>query len=201
MPPRRTVIAYHVVWTAYGTWLPNDPRGSGSNAVSTPSLADLGQLHYGRKPVQPSGQFVRAFYHTAEARLKFSVVRFTARQIASIGLAFADTIHRHRYTCYACAIMPDHIHLVLRKHRDRAETMIASFQCESREALWTSRLVPNVHPLWTTGGWKSFLDSPDSVRGAIKYVQNNPAKADRQSQSWQFVTQYDGWPLHRRTAK
>ena len=23
------VIAHHLIWTAYGWWLPNDPRGSG----------------------------------------------------------------------------------------------------------------------------------------------------------------------------
>ncbi len=51
--PRKNpiVIAYHLVWTAYGTWLPNDPRGSGSAGVVSPDLAKLGELHFGaRKP-------------------------------------------------------------------------------------------------------------------------------------------------------
>jgi hypothetical protein len=37
-----SVIAYHLIWTNYGTWLGNDPRGSGSRSVYTPALAALG---------------------------------------------------------------------------------------------------------------------------------------------------------------
>jgi hypothetical protein len=43
------VIAYHLVWTIYGTWLPNDPRGSGSHFIAAPLLAELGKLRFGRK--------------------------------------------------------------------------------------------------------------------------------------------------------
>ena len=38
------VIAYHLVWTAYGWWLPNDPRGSMSHHVEQNVLRDLGEL-------------------------------------------------------------------------------------------------------------------------------------------------------------
>ena len=31
------VIAYHLVWTAYGTWLPNDPRVVGRETSPRPS--------------------------------------------------------------------------------------------------------------------------------------------------------------------
>ena len=64
MPPsarKPMVIAYHLVWTAYGTWLPNDPRGSGSRAVFTPAIAELGPAHYGRRKVQPGRQIVARF--------------------------------------------------------------------------------------------------------------------------------------------
>ena len=55
------IIAHHLIWTCYGWWLPNDPRGSGSHSIRTDLLADLGDLHYGRKRVQPPGGDVRAF--------------------------------------------------------------------------------------------------------------------------------------------
>jgi hypothetical protein len=32
---RPIVVAHHLIWTAYGWWLPNDPRGSMSNFVSS----------------------------------------------------------------------------------------------------------------------------------------------------------------------
>ena len=47
--PQPIVITHHLIWTAYGWWLPNDPRGSGSKTVRNPSLAQLGNLHFGRK--------------------------------------------------------------------------------------------------------------------------------------------------------
>jgi len=43
------IIAYHLIWTAHGWWLPNDPRGSMSAAIACDVLAELGALHYGRK--------------------------------------------------------------------------------------------------------------------------------------------------------
>ena len=41
-PEARMVIAYHAIRTTYGTWLPNDPRGSYSKAVYNAELASLG---------------------------------------------------------------------------------------------------------------------------------------------------------------
>ena len=58
--PRPIVIAHHLIWTVYGTWLPNDPRGSGSRAIACDVLRDLGDVHYGRKRVQPSDAVIRA---------------------------------------------------------------------------------------------------------------------------------------------
>jgi len=43
--PRPLVIAYHVVWTAYGFWLPNDPRGSVSRVIRSDVISDFGALH------------------------------------------------------------------------------------------------------------------------------------------------------------
>ena len=67
---RPIVIAYHLIWTAYGWWLPNDPRGSGSRTIASEVLADLGDIHYGRKRVQPSGGDVCRFYERAADLLK-----------------------------------------------------------------------------------------------------------------------------------
>lgn len=36
------VIAYHLILTAYGFWLPNDPRGSGSETVRAGQLTPFG---------------------------------------------------------------------------------------------------------------------------------------------------------------
>lgn len=198
--PRRNpiVVAYHLVWTAYATWLPNDPRGSGSKEVASPFLAELGELHYGRKKAQPPFQEVREFYGRAEPLLKFDVIRFDRRQIESIAAGFAEAIAAQQYTCYASAILADHVHVVIRKHRDRAEEMIAHLQEASRLRLSSARLVPFEHPVWTGGGWKSFLDSPAAVTAAVRYVEKNPVKSGLDVQSWPFVQPYDGWTFKSR---
>src|SRR5262245_6818881 len=36
------IVAYHVIFSTYGFWLPNDPRGSGSSAVWAKHLRRFG---------------------------------------------------------------------------------------------------------------------------------------------------------------
>ncbi|MCY2932262.1 MAG: hypothetical protein NTV86_22760 [Planctomycetota bacterium] len=100
------------------------------------------------------------------------------------------------YTCYACAIMSDHVHLLLRKHRDLVEDMIDRFQSVSRLRLRDLSLRPPDHPVWGGPGWKVFLDHPDEIRRTIRYIENNPVKLALPRQTWGFVKPYDGWPLH-----
>lgn len=192
------VIAYHLIWTGYGWWLPNDPRGSGSREVRVDVLRDLGEVHYGRRRIQPPRHLVREFYAEAHKRLRFDPLRFDAADRQVIAEAFADTIQTKGYTCYAAAIMPDHVHLLIRKHRERAEEMIDAFQAESRALVCDLPTVPADHPVWIQGGWKVFLDTPADVRRTIGYIEENPRKDRLAPQHWPFVTPYDGWPLHKR---
>ena len=87
---RGRVLAHHLIWTGYGHWLPNDPRGSGSKIVRSEILDGLGPIHYGRKAVQPRRQLVRDFYEDAHSRLKHAPLEFGDDQIALIGKAFGD---------------------------------------------------------------------------------------------------------------
>jgi REP element-mobilizing transposase RayT len=195
----RMVIAHHLIWTAYGTWLPNDPRGSGSHTVATPLLAELGELHFGRKQVQPAGREIREFYQHAEEQLLFDVVHFDSQQILIIAESLAKAIEELQYNCYACAVMPDHVHLVIRKHKHLAEKMIENLQQSTRLRFSKTRAIGPDHPLWTLGGWKRFLNSPQHVRQVIRYVEQNPIEIGLSPQHWSFVTPYDNWPFHKRT--
>jgi len=197
MSQQPLVIAYHLIWTAYGWWLPNDPRGSGSSIIRCNVLADLGALQFGRKRAQPAGQMVRQFYEEAAPLLRHPLLSFDDRMRIAIAAAFAATIEKQRYTCYACAVMPDHVHVLVRKHKHQAEEMIEAFRAASHAKLTAERLLPAGHPVWSSGaGWKVFLDHPDEVRRTIGYVEQNPVKIGLAVQRWNFVKQYDGWPLH-----
>jgi REP-associated tyrosine transposase len=193
-----TVIAYHLIWTNYGTWLANDPRGSRSHRVYTPELAEFGAAHFGRRKVQPSRKTVHEFYTEAEPRLQFPALRFDAAQRQAVGNAFEEIVRKCTYTCYACAIMPDHVHLVIRKHRDSAEQIIGNLQGMSRAWLLKCDLAPEEHPVWTKNGWRVFLSTPAEVWSRIRYIENNPEKEGLSRQAWPFVVPYDNWPFHKR---
>jgi len=159
------VIVYHLIWMAYGWWLPNDPRGSNSKNIKRDVLKELGELHHGRKRAQPCSQIIRDFYKDAADILKDELLTFTPREIEIIANSFSTVISEQGYTCYGCAIMPDHVHMVIRKHKHLAEEMIEHLQFGSRHELLMERM--NNHPVWGGPGWKVFLDSPEDVRRTI----------------------------------
>ena len=195
-PRQPLVIAHHLMWTLYGWWLPNDPRGSTSRAIRNDLLAELGALHFGRRAGQPAGRDIREFYTTAQEAIAYPLLRFAPNEFAAVGGALGEVIRERNYTCYACAVMPDHVHLLIRKHRDAAEEMIEHLQLGSRLRLSASNLRTTDHPTWTRGGWKVFLDHPDDVRRTIRYIEDTPVQWRLPKQEWEFVDPYDGWPLH-----
>ena len=193
------VLAHHLIWVAYGWWLPNDPRGSTSHRIASDLNAELGSLHYGRKKVQPASRDIREFYDRAKQVLKFPPLTLTKPEGEAVARAFADVVREQAYTCYACSVMPDHVHLVIRKHKHLAEQMIANFQKASRQAVHDAAPRDPDHPVWGGCGWKVFLDSTSDIRRTVRYVENNPLKARLPRQHHPFVTTYDNWPFRERS--
>lgn len=194
--PEPLVIAYHLMWTAYGFWLPNDPRGSTSHEVADKNIAELGELHYGRRRIQPTGRAIREFQEQASEVLKFSLLKLDRAETNEIAAAFSEIINQHKYTCYACAIMPDHVHILIRKHKHLAEEMIGFLQDASRLRLRNTNYRPGNHPVWGGDGWKVFLYHPDEIHRTMRYIENNPIQWKLPRQNWSFVVKYDNWPLH-----
>jgi REP element-mobilizing transposase RayT len=172
------------MWTLYGWWLPNDPRGSTSCTIRNDLIADLGVLHHGRKSIQPASREIGEFYEQAAVALRYPLLAFSPAALATVAEAIGQAIAHYEYTCYACSVMPDHVHLIIRKHRDVAESMIDNIQRHAACGLAKSGLRPPDHPTWTSGGWKVFLDHPDEVRRTIGYVENNPVKMRLARQRW-----------------
>jgi len=187
------VAGHHLIWTAYGWWPPNDPRGSSSHEIRSAKIADLGELHYGRKRIQPAGRVVQAFREAARTVLKHALLAFSDGEIQTIGAAFGEVIRTRNYTCYGCAILPDHVHLLIRKHRDQAEAMIENLQDASRTAAVQTASRPSEHPVWGGPGWKVFLETREDFRRTIAYIRKNLVQAGRSGQIWPFVKEYDGW--------
>jgi REP element-mobilizing transposase RayT len=200
MPAKRpAIIGHHLIWTLYGHWLPNDLRGSGSMEFYDEKFAQLGPIHHGRKPkrLQPSREELREFYKQADLLLDFSKFWINDAKRQAIRDAFADVIANRNYTVWACAILSNHAHLVIRRHRDDALTMWKAFADEAAIRLREFVDVGMDHPVWATRPYKVFLRTPDEVRGRIQYVEVNPAKEGLPAQRYAFVQAYNNWPFHK----
>jgi len=136
---------------------------------------------------------LREFRERAAKVLKFEIRELSNGEIASVAAAFQEVIHARRYTCYACAIMPDHVHLLVRKHRDNSDVMIEEFQRASRIAVAAAGERSLEHPVWGGPGWRVYLETKGDIERVVRYIEGNPLKAKLAKQTWPFVTQYDGW--------
>jgi len=192
------VIAHHLVLTGYGHWLPNDPRGSMSEATWCPDLAELAESHYGRKRVQPSVGELRAFYQQAQKRLARPTLWWDARERVELVRAFSDAVTRERLTCYACAVLRNHAHLLVRRHRLKAEDMIALLKDAGRWRLREADLAPADHPVFSADSCHVFKSTPQLVRGCVQYIHDNYTKHDLPPIPCDAVVPYDNWPFHKK---
>lgn len=194
--PKRIIIAHHLILSGYGHWLPNDLRGSGSEEIQEEKLSELGPIHHGRKRIQPPRRELKQFYRDANPLLDFEPMWFDDAKRQAIAGAFAQVVNSQRYTVWACAILSNHAHLCIRRHRDDAVTMWNTFAESSRDVLRGFEDVPDDHPVWSTRPYKVFLDSSEDVRRVVSYIQRNPTHEKLRPQPWSLVQPYDGWP-HR----
>ena len=193
-----TVIALHLVIHGYGHWLANDPRGSGSTELREEKFADLGPVHAGRKRDQPSKKDLREFYRGAEPRLEYQTLWFDEPARTVIASAFEQICKRHRYTAWACAVLQNHAHLLLRIHRDPGDLMWEHVAVGARNALWDAELVTRGHPVWSNRPYVVFKTTVPMVRGCVKYIEDNPEKHHLPRQFYPWIAKYDGWPLHNK---
>jgi len=63
------IIAYHAIFTTYGTWLPNDPRGSYSKEIYNDQLRMLGTIKYGRQNPTPAKEKLMKFWTMAASQI------------------------------------------------------------------------------------------------------------------------------------
>src|SRR5437016_7806238 len=102
------VHAYHVIFSAYGFWLPNDPRGSWSDFVGSWEL-----FRFGRATKTDSRRSLAAQPHdrakrlAAKQALNYPAVVFDGLQARAIGHGFAASLERGGVTVWACSILPE----------------------------------------------------------------------------------------------
>jgi REP element-mobilizing transposase RayT len=194
------VRAYHVIFCAYGFWLPNDPRGSWSDFVAAWELR-----RFGPATTTTTRRSVAGRNHDHQARLAakqalhYPPVVFTGVQAQAIAHGFRQTIEISKYTVHACAILPEHVHMVLARTPYRVEQAVRRLKAGASRELADS----NLHPLsayalpdgtlpspWANKCWRVFLNTDAEILRAILYVENNPLKEGKKRQNWSFVVPF-----------
>ena len=194
------VHGYHVIFGAYGFWLPNDPRGSWSDFVGKWELLRFGRASKSAERKQLTDEEERRRL-AAKKALKYPAVQFSGLQARAIGRGFAKRVRQSQLTVWACSILPEHVHLVVARHEYTAEQMGNLMKGEGTKQLRDEGL----HPLqahadpdealptpWATGRCKIFLDCEEAIENAIHYVEENPVKEGKPRQTWPFVTPFRG---------
>jgi len=169
--------------------------------VYSPRLARLAEVHFGRKREQPARAELRAFYRQARRYLAHDVLWFDDAQRQGVAEAVGDVIRGHRLTCYACAVLSNHVHLLIRKHKLKGQEMHRLFREAAKEKLSANKLVPADHPVFSADVLDVFKSDPRSVQACIAYVEGNFAKHGLVPVKYAFIVPYDRWPFHKRLAE
>jgi REP element-mobilizing transposase RayT len=196
----KPVLGYHVIFGAYGFWLPNDPRGSWSEFVGSWELSRFGpatktqeRCSLARRPHD------RQLRLAAKQALRRSAVQFTGLQARAIGRGFAEYVTQSNLPVWACSILPEHVHLVTGRFRLDIEQVVIQLKAAASRRL----IAEGLHPFadatrpgerppkcFARGEWSVFLDDAAGIVRSIRYVENNPVKEGKRPQTWPFITPY-----------
>ena len=199
------IHGYHLILPMYGFWLPNDPRGSWSQCVRRWELVRFGTSTQSveRKSFEQLTDDQVRKRDAAKKKLKFPAVCLSGIQTASVGQGFATKIAISSYTVWACAILPEHTHLVIARHSHKIETIANMLKGAATREIKESNLHPlagfekpdgKIPPMWAGNQWKVYLDDEAAIDEAINYVELNPEKEGKPRQTWSFVTPFTGLP-------
>lgn len=191
------IIAHHLILTGYGHWLPNDPRGSMSGKVYTERLGELGEPHCGRRKDQPSRGELRAFHRRAAEGLALPVLWWDSAERQALVDAFGEVVVGEKLTCYACAVLNNHTHLLIRTHRLKGDEMVGLLKSAGRTVMRDQNLAPQLHPIFSADSCDVFKSDPKSVRTCIQYIDRNHTKHRLTALTCNFVVPYDDWPFHK----
>jgi REP element-mobilizing transposase RayT len=176
------VLAQHLVFTAYGFWLPNDPRGSWSDFVRSWEL-----YWYGAATKVTTRASVASRAHDRDLRraqksaLRYDPVHFTIAQMQCIARGFARAVAESGYVVFACSILPEHVHMVVQRHRNRGEQIIGHFKARATQQLLSEGIHPfqqrqapegSVPCAWGSRGWRCI-----SIRSTTSSGRSSTSKA------------------------
>ena len=176
------IIAYHIIFTTYGTWLPNDPRGSFSKQIYNQKLALIAPIKYGKQENVPQRKKLGEFWSCASKKLNHPPYFIDENAPQTIADSFANTISGLKLTVPACAIMKDHIHILILRTKYNVGYIANQLKSTATKNLNSKNAI------WTQGYWKVFIDNAETLKSAIEYINSNPVWAGMPQQNWKFIS-------------
>jgi REP element-mobilizing transposase RayT len=180
------ILGYHCIISTYGFWLPNEPRGSWSDFVASWELFRFGpatKVETHRSVAHRS--YDRSLKRQMQRALQYEPVRLTGAQARIVGMS----LQRVPYPIHALAILPDHTHLVLGRIGRDVRRAVGHIKSEATRALRAAGFFPVRSP-WADHGWNVYLDSPQDLRRAVRYVEDNPARCRLPGQTWHCIVAF-----------
>jgi REP element-mobilizing transposase RayT len=199
------IHGYHIVLPMYGFWLPNDPRGSWSDFVRKWEMSCFGRSSASleRKSMTELSAAELSERKRATDTLLYPPVSLTGQQALCVGNGFRKQASKSKYTIWACAILPEHTHLVVARHVYKVEQIANLLKgsatreivADGHHPFESHRLECGKLPsMWASKRWKVYLDSELAIEEAIAYVEQNPEKEGLPRQGWSFVKPFRGIP-------
>lgn len=192
------VLWYHLIMTAYGFWLPNDPRGSWSDFVGSWELYKFGDATTtNEKRTLAQEPHDIAARRAAKQALLYPAVRFDEEQRGAIADGYGNAVREAKYVLHALCIGHDHAHAIVARHDSRTIEQVAR-HLKSKATMELTRR--GIHPLqqfrkndgavptpWASNCWSVFINSVEQLRAAIRYVERHPQKEGLPAQVYPFV--------------
>jgi len=197
------MLGWHLIFSAYGFWLPNDERGSGSSRVRARHIYNAGgeatKVHTTRSVAhRPHDVRLRQL---AKEALKYPVVELSGVQARAVARGIGAMCPKVEMVVHACAILPDHVHVVVAANRLAGDALIACLKKAATRGMNAEGLHPQrehrrtngtMPSPWGARGWKVMLFTEEQLLAAIRYVEENPVRAGFKRQNWSFVTPFGG---------
>lgn len=152
------VLAYHIVWTTYGTWLPGDARGWVKKKAS------------GIQEPDPRRE------RLARQRMAEGAVLLTMRQRAIVEQTIREHCRIREWSLHDVSVRSNHVHVVVTADCDPDEVM-------GPLKAWCSRRLSDAAGLtsavasgagrrrwFTEGGDKEVIEHEAYLENAIRYV-------------------------------
>jgi REP element-mobilizing transposase RayT len=149
------ILAYHLTFTAYGTWLHGDERGS----VNRKSRSAR------RKYMTPDP----ILQEYMEGRLKHAKVKLDANARHIVSTAIEDYCTFKTWPLHAINVRTNHVHVVV-DAVEPASKMLNAIKARATRELREQQVFPPDQPIWTERGNKGMLRSRQALQRAITYV-------------------------------